>query len=203
MSWVPREGPPQHRDRCTPPQLLPPPHNPREVGVEVETHQTPPRPQAVGGEECLKLSRSNSTTMKMPLQPWQLLQVIPSSPINGSGTNNCDLWKYTREREIQRRNDQVPPIRLFLFPTLHNFRRTCRGSREYRILAIYRQIFHQLNPKATSSNKTLHKEAANLLFSWTLATNPISGNCGVTCRMEGGGGARDAATEIKKREASS
>lgn len=70
MSSVPKEGPPQHRDRCTPPQLLPPPHNPLGVGVEVETHQTLAHPQAVGGEEYLKLKRNNNTTMKMSLQPW-------------------------------------------------------------------------------------------------------------------------------------
>lgn len=67
---MPKEGPPQHMDHCTPPQLLPPPHNPLEVGVEVEIHQTLAHPQVVVVEEYLKLKISSSRTMKMSLELW-------------------------------------------------------------------------------------------------------------------------------------
>lgn len=62
------EGPPPRKDHCTPPQLLPPPRSPLEVGAVGGIHRTLAHPQAVVGEEYLKLKISSNVTMKVSLR---------------------------------------------------------------------------------------------------------------------------------------
>lgn len=65
---MPMEGPPPRKDHCTPPQLLPPPRSPLEVGAVGGIHRTLAHPQAVAGEEYLKLKISSNVTMKVSLR---------------------------------------------------------------------------------------------------------------------------------------